>query len=758
MIAGTIGHAPDVRAGVSEQVRAAVAVETYLHWLQLKLGHVLMDDLMTPDQGIAWHALCRELRLGPAPVDEGVDEATLAGTGRELEAWLDGHVSEDSQGLWLVGAPATGICTLLHDLVVAARPGGAVPVPLLICGQATRTSIALLELVGGWRGMSAEEALTQWWSAVELDIRRQVDRTWRAAPLRDMPALHVIAGVDELGDSAAHATAIAWAGALAGAGARVVVSSRGAEVAGLAALPRLRRLYVLPLTRAPQDRFLAAWARLSGPWGRTDSERVATARSDAGGLRLARRPGHLAMLAVLSARAGDASRPSGPEPALPVDLAGLQRALLEELDLEQQAHRQLLARIVADPASALDEPTRQRWLAVLVAAAVYADHIELGEALGRDPRLVPVGTGLMLAAARAWADGACPIGPVLTASGSLRARPRCDRGHDDEMARLLWLGRAAGWWGPEAIFLLRRAVPGRERLAEVSATEVRPRPLLLALAALDAVWAPHPAALLRAVPLGLVLAEGGTLGPVTAAALHGDGGCAEEVRPIRELFHRFLELELALVALAVDHAGLQDTVMAMVAARDLDLDDALDLALAQDGAAVRPRRRDAGEPDRERGAYLDLALALAARLTPCGAPELVADLERARQVALQLGDELSTPRHRDRMRALVGFLIALLVYAIDHHLLPPRTELGRDEVLRLAQLMGSPTAVASAFAADRQAQVVADWQWVMQQRWAPHRVAAVLLAEMPERVALAPAEILPRAHAWLRAWLASPLP
>mgnify|MGYP002136961498 CR=1 FL=1 len=46
------------------------------------------------------------------------DEATLAGTGRELEAWLDGHVSEDSQGLWLVGAPATGICTLLHDLVV----------------------------------------------------------------------------------------------------------------------------------------------------------------------------------------------------------------------------------------------------------------------------------------------------------------------------------------------------------------------------------------------------------------------------------------------------------------------------------------------------------------------------------------------------------------------------------------------------------------------------------------------------------------
>jgi hypothetical protein len=108
---------------------------------------------------------------------------------------------------------------------------------------------------------------------------------------------------------------------------------------------------------------------------------------------------------------------------------------------------------------------------------------------------------------------------------------------------------------------------------------IRPRPLLLALAAVDAVWAPHPAALLRAVPLGLVLAEGGTLGPVTADALHGDSWRAE-LRPIRELFHRFLELELALVALAVDRTDLQATVMEMAAARDLDLDDALDLALA----------------------------------------------------------------------------------------------------------------------------------------------------------------------------------
>lgn len=727
------------------------AVETYLQWLQVKLGHVLMDDLMTPDQGIAWHALCRGLRLGPRPIDEGIDEAALAEEGRELDAWLDEPVLGDRSGLWLIGGAVTGICTLLHDLVVE-RPGGApglLPIPLLICGHATRTAIALLDLSGPWHGLSAEEALARWWEAVELDIRRQVDRTWRAAPLRRLPALYVIAGVDELREAAAQDTAIAWAAELSDAGARVVVSSRRPDVVGLAVLP-LRRLFVLPLTRAPQDRFLAVWARHTGPWGRMDSERMAAVREDPGGLRLARRPAYLAMLAVLSARMGDA--------ALPVDLPQLQRALLGELDLGQAAHRQLLARIVADPASALDEPTRHRWLAALVAAAVGDDHVELGEALGRDERLAPVGAGLLLAATRAWADGTCPMGPVLTASGSLRTRPRCDRGHDDEMARLLWLGRAAGWWGPEAIFLLRRAVPGRERLVDVATSEIRPRPLLLALAAVDAVWAPHPAALLRAVPLGLVLAEGGTLGPVTADALHGDSGCAE-LRPIRELFHQFLELELALVALAVDRTDLQAEVMEMAAARDLDLDDALDLALAQEGAApLRPRRRD-GEPiDRDRGAYLDLALTLVARLTPCGAPELLAELERARQAALEVGDEgLHEPRHRRWIGELVGFLIALLVYAIDRHLLPqPRTELRRDEVSRLAHRLGSPTAVAAAFAAERQAQVIEDWQWVMQQRWSPHRVAETLLAEMPERVTLAPAEILPRAIAWLRTWLASP--
>jgi hypothetical protein len=48
--------------------RARGAVETYLHWLQWRLGHALVDDLMTPDQAVAWHELCRELRLGPAPL------------------------------------------------------------------------------------------------------------------------------------------------------------------------------------------------------------------------------------------------------------------------------------------------------------------------------------------------------------------------------------------------------------------------------------------------------------------------------------------------------------------------------------------------------------------------------------------------------------------------------------------------------------------------------------------------------------------
>jgi hypothetical protein len=724
----------------------AAAAEAYLHWLQIRLGNALVDDLMTPDQAVAFHELCRGLRLGEAPLPDDVPEAALADAGLPIETCLEAHVLGDSAGLWLVGAAPTGACTLLHDLVLglcapARRP---LPVPLLVCGNATRASIALLGLTGPWEGLSAAAALDLWWDAVELDIRRGLDRTWRAAPVRGLPALHVLGGVDELRGPAAQRTVLAWTRELAADGRAVVVASRHADVPELAELHArgaLRRRFVLPLTRPPQDRFLAAWARMDGPWGRADEARLAAARGQRPGVAaLARRPPYLAMLAVLSGRAA----------ALPGDLPALQRALLGELDLGHPAHRQLLARVVADPASALDGPTRRGWLAALVAAAVAGDQVELGEALGRDERLAPAGADLLLAATRAWADGACPMGPVLEASPAGVARPPCDPHHDEEMARLLWLGRAAGWWGPEAIFVLRRAVPARARLVDECATELRPRPLLLALAALDAVWGASPAALLRTLPLGLLLAEGGTLGPVTAAALLGDGGCPE----LAALFRRYLELELALVALAVDDDELQATVMDLAAARDLDIGGALDLALAQEGAApLRPRPR--GERDEDRGAYLDLALALAARLTPCGAPALVADLERARSSALGYGDCFGGARTRRRLTQLVGFIITLLIYAVDHRLLQrPRRALRRAEVLACQQQLASPEQVAAAFPEDRRPQAAADWRWVTRQRWAPHRVAEALLARMPESLALGPAEVLPRCHAWLRAWLA----
>ena len=41
----------------------------------------------------------------------------------------------------------------------------------------------------------------------------------------------------------------------------------------------------------------------------------------------------------------------------------------------------------------------------------------------------------------------------------------------------------------------------------------------------------------------------------------------------------------------------------------------------------------------------------------------------------------------------------------------------------------------------------------MRQPWAPHRIAGHLLARMPETLELAPEVVLPRCHAWLRAWL-----
>jgi hypothetical protein len=399
--------------------------------------------------------------------------------------------------------------------------------------------------------------------------------------------------------------------------------------------------------------------------------------------------------------------------------------------------------------------TRRSWLAALVAAAVTCDHVDLGEALGRDIRLAPTGSDLLLAGTRAWAEGGCPLRPVFSASPVRVPRSRCTDDHDDEMARLLWLGHHAGWWGPEAIFVLRRAVPARGRLVELHAASLRPRPLLHALAALDAAWGPCAAPLLRALPIGLILAEGGTLGPVTATALYADNPPGE-LRPVRELFHRFLELELGLVSLAADDTTLQSIVMEMAASRDLDLDGALDLVLAQEGAGpARPRSPGAREEPAERGAYLDLALTLAARLTPCGAPALITELERARRTAILYSDGKSSGPLRERLGELAGFLIVLLVYAIDRRLLQPtRKALRRGEVQALQQQLSAPERIAAGFPEERRAEVAADWKWVMRQPWAPHRIAGHLLARMPETLELAPEAVLPRFETWLRSWLA----
>ncbi len=733
-------------------------VETYLHWLQWRLGHALADDLMTPDQAVAWHELCRQLRLAPEPLAEDVDEAILASAGAVLDPWLE---DPDCRGLWVIGPARTGVCTLLHDLVLGlcgphrAGPRGRtrIPIPLLICGNATRVSICMLGLTGPWHGLSAEQAIDRWWSAVELDLRRHVDRTWRAGPLRGpgIEPLVILGGVDELRDPGAQQTVLGWAGELSAANIPIIVSSRDAELPELDALcepetsPMLRRVHVLPLARPPIDRFLGAWARVDGAFNRVAPERLKAAMLARPALvQLARRPAELAILTVLSSGADE----------LPETVAELHRAMLGALDLGQPAHRQLLARVVADPDSALDMPTRRAWLAALVAVSVACDHVDLGEALGRDVRLGPTGAGLLLAATRAWAEGGCPLRPVLADSPVRVPRSRCQDGHDDEMARLIWLGHHAGWWGPEAIFVLRRAVPARERLVDQRPSSLRPRPLLLALAALDAAWGPSALPLLRALPLGLLLAEGGTLGPVTAAALYADNPPGE-LRPVRETFHRFLELELALVSLAADDTTLQAIVMEMAASRDLDLDGALDLVLAQEGVGPRrPRIPGAREDPSERGAYLDLALNLAARLTPCGAPALVADLERARNAAIHYSD-CFTGALRTRLEQLAGFLIVLLVYAIDRRLLhPARPSLRRAEVFAMQQMFSSPERVAAGFAGERRAEVADDWRWVMRQPWAPHRIAGHLLARMPETLDLDPDVVLPRCHAWLRAWLA----
>ena len=184
----------------------------------------------------------------------------------------------------------------------------------------------------------------------------------------------------------------------------------------------------------------------------------------------------------------------------------------------------------------------------------------------------------------------------------------------------------------------------------------------------------------------------------------------------------------------------------------------LDLVLAQEGVGPRrPRGPGARDEPSERGAYLDLALNLAARLTPCGAPALVADLERARRTAIHYSDCFSsatTGALRGRLEQLAGFLIVLLIYAIDRRLLQPeRRSLRRADVAALQQQLGAPERVAAGFSGERRAEVAEDWRWVMRQPWAPHRIAGHLLARMPETLELAPEAVLPRCHAWLRAWL-----
>ena len=62
---------------------------TYRHWLELRLGQSLVDDLMSPDQAVAWHELCRaliELLLAPkecrkCPVQSGAQTPVVCGRG-----------------------------------------------------------------------------------------------------------------------------------------------------------------------------------------------------------------------------------------------------------------------------------------------------------------------------------------------------------------------------------------------------------------------------------------------------------------------------------------------------------------------------------------------------------------------------------------------------------------------------------------------------------------------------------------------------
>lgn len=731
------------------------AGETYRHWLHLRLGQTLVDDLMSPDQAIAWHELCRELRLGEAPLGDDVDEAALADGGLSLEACLAGQ--GDLSPLWVVGGARSGSCTLVHELLLGlcgqrgggarARLGDALPVPLVLCGRTVRGPLGMLGMDVRWDSHeSAAAALGRWWALAERDVRRGLQRGYAADELRAAPRpLVVIAGLDEL-PPGPRAAAARWIAELCAAGLPVLATTRDADVPELAALQAqglVRRAFIQPLARPVIDRFLARWTRLPGDFERVAATDLRAAIDGAPPrLALARRPVTLTLLAVLVAAAG----------AAPDSLVELQRGLLRQLHLVRPSHRLLMARIVADRDSPLPEAERAGWLAALVAAAAAYDHPELGDALGRDPALAAAGGELLRRAAQAWAEGTCPIAQVSQGmtEGAEEIRACRDRHHDDEMARLLVLGRRAGWWRQEHVFVLRRGLPPRERLFDVHSSEIRPRPLFAALAELHDVWGAFALPLLRVTPLGYLLAEGGAACPVAAAALLAESP-PPEVRPVRDLFLRAVLLELALVSLAADDEELQADVLALVLARDLDLDAALDRAMLEGLGEARPAGPRVPAGASERIAYIDAALELASRLTPCGSPELVADLERARRLVAGGG-----PMERgSALRRLAAFVVVLLLYAICRRLAPARRELRRGEVQALVAGLSAPDAVAAAFADDRRAQVSADWSWVMRQAWAPHRVAKHLLLHMQESLSLAPEHVLPRCHKWLRGFLAT---
>ncbi|MDC0666153.1 hypothetical protein [Nannocystis radixulma] len=729
------------------------ADETYRHWLELRLGQSFVDELMSPDQAVAWHELCRTLRVGPRPVADDAAEPELDEDSMSLETCLVGPDGRNISPLWAIGSTRAGGCTVVQDLLLGlcgpaggparTRLGDALPVPLVVCGRTVRGPLGMLGMDVRWDSCeSVAEALQRWWSLVEHDVRRGFEPGFVAAGLqarRERPLL-LICGLDEL-PPATRAAVGGWAAELCAAGAPVLLTTRSADVPELEALRvggSLRRVYLQTLSRPAIGRFVERWVRLPGDFEPALVERVRAAIDASPALlALARRPVTLASLTVLLARTDVA----------PDSLEGLQRQLLAVLDPQRPAHRLLMARIVADRDSPIPAAERAEWLAPLVAAAGLHDHPALGDALGRDPALAEAGEAVLRAAAQSWASGGCPIAAVRA---EMPARLAAVEGAvddvDDAMARLLVFGRRAGWWRPEHAFVLHRGLPGRERLFDTLPGAIRPRPLFVALAELQEMWGTFALPLLRAAPLGYLLAEGGAACPVTTAALFAETP-PPEVRAVRDLFQRALLLELALVSLAADDEVLQREVLEVVLARDQDLDAALDRALlAELGETRPPGPRSAGHLS-PRLLHIDAALELASRLTPDGASELARDLELARARAA------TEPEHGPRLQRLAAFVVVILLYAIDRRLVPARVEIRRNDVQALLAALTRPEAVAAAFPEERRGQLAVDWQWVARQSWAPQRVAEILLLHMPDAVSLAPEQVLPRCHAWLRRFL-----